>query len=413
MRAFARVLPFRHQRSYNNILLRTVRLFGSSFSSFDFSRQMPKVDPDNTAAMLLQKNLIQRNNMLYGYGSGTIRCTLLDSTGRAKSPLVEIKREDLVSKHGLLPRDLRKIEKSRKNDLVPSLLVRENSILISLLTVKALIKPDMVIIFDSAGSGITLNSEAHKDFINDMKLRLENQETSELNSDPLPYEFRALETIFISALSNLTSEMKVLLTICKGVLQDLEFSITRNKLRFLLGQNKKLSSFNKKAVLVKDMLDDLLEQDDMLCDMYLTDKKAGKIRVQDDHTEIEMLLETYHNYVDEIVQKSESAISDVKTTEEIINIILDSNRNELMLLGIRYAIGMLSLGGALFLGSIYGMNLESFIEESNYAYLTVTILGLISTVWLYAKGIRHLHKLQRMTLLSKIKTDSVHELLKK
>lgn len=161
------------------------------------------------------------------------------------------------------------------------------------------------------------------------------------------------------------------------------------------------------------MLDDLLEQDDMLCDMYLTDKKAGKIRVQDDHTEIEMLLETYHNYVDEIVQKSESAISDVKTTEEIINIILDSNRNELMLLGIRYAIGMLSLGGALFLGSIYGMNLESFIEESNYAYLTVTILGLISTVWLYAKGIRHLHKLQRMTLLSKIKTDSVHELLKK
>lgn len=71
--------------------------------------------------------------------------------------------------------------------------------------------------------------------------------------------------------------MKVLLTICKGVLQDLEFSITRDKLRFLLGQNKKLSSFNKKAVLVKDMLDDLLEQDDMLCDMYLTDKKAGKL----------------------------------------------------------------------------------------------------------------------------------------
>ncbi|EJT44496.1 MFM1-like protein [Saccharomyces kudriavzevii IFO 1802] len=101
MRAFSRVLTTSHPILSNSIILRTVKHFGSSVPSYDFSRQTPKVDPDNTAAMLLQKNLIQRNNMLYGYGSGTIRCTLLDSTGRAKSPSVVIKREDLVSKHGL------------------------------------------------------------------------------------------------------------------------------------------------------------------------------------------------------------------------------------------------------------------------------------------------------------------------
>lgn len=354
-------------------------------------------EEESTAALLLQKNLIQRNNMLYGHGSGTIRCTVFDASGNIVSPSLDIKREDLVTKHGLLPRDLRKIEKSRKNDLVPSFLVRKNGILVSLVTIKTLIKPDMVIVFDSFAS---LNSTMHKSFLNNLKQRLQNHDTLEVKKDPLPYEFRALESIFISAISNLTSEMNVQVTISKGVLQDLEYSITKDKLKFLLSQNKKLSNFYKKTVLIRDMLDDLLEQSDVLCEMYLTDKKHGIEHEEDDHTEIEMLLETYHHHMDEIVQITENVISNVKTTEEIINIILDSNRNQLMLLGIKFSIGMLSLGGPIFLGSLYGMNLENFIEETNYGYILITTLGLASMAVLYFICVRRLHKLQRMSLFN-------------
>ncbi|UCS23660.1 uncharacterized protein HLK63_M07227 [Nakaseomyces glabratus] len=354
-------------------------------------------EEESTAALLLQKNLIQRNNMLYGHGSGTIRCTVFDAGGNIVSPALDIKREELVAKHGLLPRDLRKIEKSRKNDLVPSFLVRKNGILVSLATIKTLIKPDMVIVFDSFGS---LNSTSHKAFLNSLKLRLQNLDMVELKKDPLPYEFRALESIFISALSNLTSEMNVQVTICKGILQDLEYSITRDKLKFLLGQNKKLSNFYKKTVLIRDMLDDLLEQSDVLCSMYLSDLKNGVEHKDDDHSEIEMLLETYHNHLDEIVQITENIISNVKTTEEIINIILDSNRNQLMLLGIRFSIGMLSLGGPIFIGSLYGMNLENFIEETDYGFIAASAIGMISLGALYFYSIKHLHKLQKMSLFN-------------
>ena len=203
----------------------------------------------------------------------------------------------------------------------------------------------MVILFDSLG--ISLDSRAHRTFLNDLKLRLKNQGDNDITRDPLPYEFRALESIFISAISNLTSEIKVHLTVTRGILQDLEYSITRNKLRFLLVQNKKLSIFYKKTILVREMLDELLEQDDILCEMYLTDKRLGKPRDEDDHAEIEMLLETYYSHVDEIVQKAGSVMSNVKTTEEIINIILDSNRNQLMLLGLKFSIGLLSMGLSL------------------------------------------------------------------
>lgn len=354
---------------------------------------------DATATRLLQKNLIQANNMLSGYGSGVIGCTVLDINGNIDKSFNEMKREELVSKHGLLPRDLRKIEKSKQNDLVPSLLVRQNSILISLLNYKALIQPNMVITFNSIGSGISLHSSAYISFMNDLQSRLKNSTTNEVGSDPLPYEFRALEAIFISALSNLTSELKVLLAVSDGVLNDLEFSITRDKLRLLLIQNKKLSIFYKKASLVRELIDDLLEQDDVLCEMYLSDKKLGIEHYEDDHTEIEMLLETYHNHIDELVQLSENAISNVKTTEEIINIILDSNRNQLMLLGIKFSLGLLSLGCAIFVGAAYGMNLENFIEETNYGFVGASVIGAIATIWLYVVGVRTLHRLQKVSLL--------------
>ena len=358
---------------------------------------------NNTAAMLLQKNLLQRNNTLNGYGYGTIRCTTFDSQGNTGPNSIEMKREDLVTQHQLLPRDLRKIEKSKKNDLVPSILVRKDGILISLLTIKALIKADSVIIFDSMGSGISLNSSIQRDFTHALQQRLKNEGNDEINSQSLPYEFRALESIFVFALTNLTSEMKVLLSLTHDVLADLDHNITRDKLRLLLIQNKKLKVFYKKCVLVRDMLDDLLEQDDMLCDMYLTDWKSGIVRIEDDHSEIEMLLETYHNHVDEIVQRTENTISNVRTTEEIINIILDSNRNQLMLLNIKMGIGMFSLGGAIFVGSLYGMNLENFIEETNYGYALATVVGLLSTVWFYWLCNRSLHRLQRMSLLNSLK----------
>ncbi|GCE98847.1 mitochondrial inner membrane magnesium transporter lpe10 [Zygosaccharomyces mellis] len=378
--------------SYAKMWVMTTRRIPAFLRTFCQSKRMLH-QVDIEASALLQNNLLQRNNTLYNYGSGTIRCTIFDNVGQYHP--IEMKRRDLVSKHELLPRDLRKIERSRKQDLVPSLLVRQNGILISLLTTRALIKPDMVIVFDSVGSGISLDSRTHKKFIQGLELKLGNQV---VNKDTLPYEFRALEAIFVSALSNMSSEMKVLLTVCNGILEDLEYSITRDKLRFLLVQNKKLTVFRRKAVLVREMLNDILEQDDVLCGMYLSDKLRGNLRAKDDHAEIEMLLETYYSHVDEIVQTVEGTISNTKTTEEIINIVLDSNRNQLMLLGIRFAMGTLSLGAALWIGSLYGMNLENFIEETSFGFILVTTLGVLCTSWLFAYSIKQLHKLQKMSL---------------
>lgn len=183
-------------------------------------------------AIMLQKSLAQRNSSLYNPDQEAIRCTIFNSQGIMQKPSVDLKRDELIHVHGLLPRDLRKVEKSRRNDLVPSILVRENSILISILNIRALIKSDMLILFDSMG--IKLDSISHQNFVADLQLRLQNQASFDgqknLTKDPLHYEFRALESVFISAISNLNAELKVHLNVSSGILQDLEYSITRDKL---------------------------------------------------------------------------------------------------------------------------------------------------------------------------------------
>lgn len=134
----------------------------------------------------------------------------------------------------------------------------------------------------------------------------------------LPYEFRALEAVLISVTTALEVEFEGVREPVVRVLRELEEDIDREKLRHLLIYSKKLGTFEQRARLVRDSIDDLLEADDDLAAMYLTERAQGKLREEDDeHTEIEMLLESYHKVCDEIVQVSGNLVSNIRNTEEM------------------------------------------------------------------------------------------------
>jgi magnesium transporter len=133
----------------------------------------------------------------------------------------------------------------------------------------------------------------------------------------LPYEFRALEAVLISATNGLESEFEGVREPVVRVLRELEEDIDRDKLRYLLIYSKRISTFEQTARLVRDALGELLEADDDLAAMYLTEKAKGKGRSENDHTEAELLLESYHKVTDEIVQAAENLVSSIRNTEEM------------------------------------------------------------------------------------------------
>lgn len=174
-----------------------------------------------------------------------------------------------------------------------------------------LIKADRVLVFDAYGS---TDSYMQSLFVYDLEGKLRQKQQGD---GSLPYEFRALEAVLISVTTGLEEEFNGVREPVVRVLRALEEDIDRDKLRHLLIYSKKLGSFEQKARLVREAIDDLLEADDDLAAMYLTERAKGIEREEDDHQEVEMLLESYHKVCDEIVQASSNLVTSIRNTEEV------------------------------------------------------------------------------------------------
>ena len=320
-----------------------------------------------------------------------LRCTEFDAQGNVTLVSGEFKKSELIAKYGLLPRDLRKIDSS----ILPHVLVRPSAILVNLLHLRVLIQADRVLVFDAFGS---TDSYTQSLFMYDLEGKL-RQKSDKTSPNYLPYELRALEAVLISATSGLEAEFTLVRDPVVRVLRALESDIDRDKLRHLLVHSKKLGTFEQKARLVRDAINDILEADDDLAAMYLTERKStGKPRSETDHQEVEMLLESYHKICDEIVEISGNLISNIRNTEEVTRAILDSNRNELMLLDLKVGIGTLGLAGGTLVAGLYGMNLENFIETSHFAFggVSTVCFGLAAVICMY--GMRKVRKVQKVRM---------------
>ena len=339
------------------------------------------------SSQLLQLKPIKPNALF-------ISCTVFNSKGSIVKVSQNFNKWNFLRDHNLFPRDLRKIDTSSV-DIIPTILVKPHCILVNLLHIKALIEKDRLFIFDTTNPESAMKLGV---LMYDMESRLPQVSPNSSNF----YEHRALEIILINIMSCLETEFKECSTVCKQILIELENEVNRDKLRELLIKSKTLSSFYQKTFLIRQVLDDLLENDDDMAMMYLTDpriprsdfsntsispspsleitdnleqsfpkngKKMNKERCNEnqeddgdeaiDFSDLEMLIENYYTQCDEFVQQSTSLIEDIKSTEEIVNIILDANRNSLMLLELKITIYTLGFTVASLLPAFYGMNLKN------------------------------------------------------
>ncbi|KAI1854312.1 hypothetical protein JX265_000720 [Neoarthrinium moseri] len=318
-----------------------------------------------------------------------LRCTEVDESGNAVLVDGEFKKTELIARFGLLPRDLRKIDSSN----LPHILVRERAILLNLLHLRVLINHHRVLLFDVYGSR---SSHAQSSFMYELQHKLK-QKIPAANGG-LPYEFRALEVVLQSVTQELEADFETVRAPVLRILSELEDDIDRHKLRVLLVLFKRVSTFEQKARLVRDAIEDLLEADDDLAAMYLTEKTHDLHRALDDHTEVELLLESYQKFCDEIVEEAGNLLSGIRSTEEIIRAILDANRNALMLLDLKFSVGTLGLAMGTFIAGLYGMNLENFIEETNWGMGAVTGVSIIMSIWVCLYGLKKLHRVQRVKM---------------
>lgn len=317
-----------------------------------------------------------------------LRCTVLDAEGNVKTISGQFKRSNLCADHRLNPRDLRKID-SRIPNLVPTILPRREAILVNVLHIRALVKADAVVLFDTYGS---TDSRLHSVFLYHLEHNLKTRGYG------LPYEFRALESIFISVVSALEAEMVFIRNLVGGLLAELEDDINHDKFKRLLHYSRRLTSFQNRVKLVQAAFEEVLEQDEDLAAMYLTDRKNGVPRQLSDHEELELLLETFSKQVEEMVNEAENIHGNVQSTQEIVELILDSNRNALLALDLKVSIGTMGIGMGALIAGLFGMNLTSHMEELPYAFAGMSAGSALIALLVAWTGLRRLAKIQKIGL---------------
>ncbi|TKY89059.1 hypothetical protein EX895_001590 [Sporisorium graminicola] len=364
-----------------------------------------------------------------------LRCTIFDSTGSATSTSGVFKKSRLCSVHGLEPRDLRKID-SRVPNLVPTILARRGGILVNILHIRAMIKKDKVLLFDSYGS---TDSQLHSAFVYNLQHNLRPHSSN----GGLAYEFRALESILVSVLDALRIELGVVRGWTSGVLEELDDDVDREKLRTLLQVSRKLNAFLSRGKAVKNAVVEVLENEEDMQLMYLSDKPpaassgtgsnsssgsaspnsstaAGSAKPStspsnatpdtasaaatdaSDPTpamdELELLLESFDKQVEEVVAETTQLHSDITNTQEVVELILDNNRNKLLALDLRTSIATMGISAGTLWAGLFGMNLKSHMEELDWAFAGVSGVAFGAVCLTAGIGLRRLERLRRVGL---------------
>ncbi|KAJ6469386.1 magnesium transporter [Mycena sanguinolenta] len=317
-----------------------------------------------------------------------LRCTVLDSEGSVKTISGQFKKSDLCGEHRLNPRDLRKID-SRVPNLVPTILIRKEAFLVNILHIRALVKADTVILFDTFGSA---DSRLHSVFLYHLEHNLKTKGSG------LPYEFRALESILLSVLSALEAEMVFIRNLVGGLLAEMEDNIDHDRFKRLLHYSRRLASFQNRAKLIEEALEEVLGQDDDLTAMYLTDKKNDIVRELNDHEDLEVLLESFSKQAEEIVNEAENIETNVQSTQEIVELILDSNRNALLALDLKVSIITMGIGSGAMVAGLFGMNLMSHVETHPWAFYGMTGFATALVAVVAVSGLRVLAKIRKIGL---------------
>lgn len=194
---------------------------------------------------------------------------------------IYVKRRDLLRTHGLKPRDLRRIDPFwDKPESAQSIVIKESAFLVSLLGVRCLVTENRLLLFDPENDAARkflafvtprLRTAAGKSLIQSLRKERELLATTngvigdfaKESSDPAPFELEVLEGVLTVALSQLDSEMNVLMKNATKVLSAVPSEVNPMNLEQLRRTKQSCVELESKAAALRSFYAILFRASDL------------------------------------------------------------------------------------------------------------------------------------------------------
>ncbi|KAK2603980.1 hypothetical protein QQS21_003816 [Conoideocrella luteorostrata] len=326
-------------------------------------------------------------------GDVEMQFTQFDASGATSTN--SITKTNIASLFGLSARDLRVLDLPSIG--FPHILVRESTILVHMCDLRLLVQADKVLLFRINGIE---NDVISRVFIRSLQERFSR---SQLKGQAAhgAFELRVLEVALASVASTLEAEYLLVKDDVSKALQEIdvhmadkEEAVIHSALANFLVLVRRLASIEQRARLVRNAAKEILDEDEDMADMYLSDKQRGQRHLAHQHQEVEYLFEAYFKANDAVVQEAAGMKENIDKTGDTIKSILDVRRNQIMLLETKVEIAMLSLASATLVAGWYGMNTINYFEDSTWAFGVLVSLSVLGSGLIWRQVIRKLRLIQ-------------------
>lgn len=341
---------------------------------------------------------------------------LVDCSGG--STVLDVDKYAIMHRVQIHARDLRILDPLLS---YPSaILGREKAIVLNLEHIKAIITADEVLLRDPSDENVVpVIEELQRRLPQVNAIRETQRDGAEYagghndvdagEEDESPFEFRALEVALEAICSFLAARTTELETAAYPALDELTSKISSRNLDRVRKLKSAMTRLTARVQKVRDELEQLLDDDDDMADLYLSRKLAGSSspvsgsgpanwypasptigsRIsrasrasiatvrgdENDVEELEMLLEAYFMQIDGTLNRLTTLREYIDDTEDYINIQLDNHRNQLIQLELLLSSGTVCLSIYSLVAGIFGMNIPyTWNENHGYMYKWVVIL---------------------------------------
>ncbi|XP_015868263.3 magnesium transporter MRS2-I isoform X1 [Ziziphus jujuba] len=341
---------------------------------------------------------------------------LLDRNG--EGTILDVDKYAIMRRVHIHARDLRILDPLLS---YPStILGREKVIVLNLEHIKAIITADEVLLRDPFDDNvIPIVEELQRrlpPIIANYKGQQEEEDlqgtrddvvTSEENE--FPFEFRALEVALEAICSFLDARTIELESDAYPALDELTSKISSRNLDRVRKLKSAMTRLTNRVQKVRDELEQLLDDDDDMADLYLSRKLAEAsspvsgsgapnwffasptigskisktsrtspttVQGEYDVEELEMLLEAYFMQIEGTLNKLTTLREYIDDTEDYINIQLDNHRNQLIQLELLLSSATVSISVYSLVAAIFGMNIPyTWKEGHGYVFKWVVIIA--------------------------------------
>lgn len=287
---------------------------------------------------------------------------------------VNISPKQRQQENALTMRDMRQVDPAFTAKA--ALWVRRNALVVSLVSVRAIILYNKMYLFDPDNDNLQRP-------IRYIQQRLADG-TRNVEEVFVPFELRALEGILIHSCIHLERQFAGIEPKLLGILGELPGNINTEHLEELRFYEQQLNHFCGRSRKVQHVLQSVLDEDEDMAGMYLTEmqKNPDVVRNPMDHDEAEMLLESYLQVVDDLTSKAELLNRAIDDTENLIEIHLDTMQNQLLLVNLLISVISTIFAFGTMIAGIFGMNLalpdamSTLPSSQYYFYAVATILAI-------------------------------------